>query len=101
MGFDRSGSACGNIARSDAQHGGYASGKTLHTHTGSANAHANRDAHSNTHAYGNSNGSPHLDSHTFAEPDCHAYRITDLTTTNTNIDAYTTRDNCDIGDQYS
>ena len=100
MGFDRSRSACGNLARSDAQHGGYASGKTLHPHTGSANAHANRDADPNTHAYGNSNGSPHLDSHTFAEPDCHAYRIPDLTN-NANIDAYTARDDRDIGDQYS
>ena len=100
MGLDRSGSACGNLARPYAQHGGYASGKTLHPHTGSANAHANRDAHSNAHAYSNFNGSPHLDPYTFAESDCHAYRIPDFTT-NANIDAYTTRDDRDSADQYS
>ena len=71
MGFDRSGSACGNIARSDAQHGGYASGKTLHPHTGSANAHANRDAHSN----GDSNTDPHAnsDTHANAHPNQDSY----------------------------
>ena len=62
MGFDRSGSACGNIARSDAQHGGYASGKTLHPDTGSANAHADRDAD----PHGDSNTDPHANTNTYA-----------------------------------
>ena len=71
MGFDRSGSACGNLARSDAQHDGYASGKALHPHTGSANTHANRDAHSN----GDSNTDPHAnsDTHANAHPNQDSY----------------------------
>ena len=75
MGFDRSGSACGNIARSDAQHGGYASGKALHPHTGSANAHTNRDADphgdSNTDPYANAN--PNRDSYIYTYSKRYAY----------------------------
>ena len=68
MGFDRSGSAYGNLARSYAQHDGYASGKALHPHTGSANTHANRDAHSN--------GDSNTDPHTNANPNRDSYIYT-------------------------
>ena len=98
MGFDRSGSARGNLARSDAQHGGYASRKTLHPRIGSANPHPDRDTYSNAHTDVDANWNLYHDPHTFAESNCHAYRISDINT-DTGSDDY--RGNCDIGNQYS
>ena len=89
MGFDRSGSACGNLARSDAQHGGYASRKTLHPRIGSANPHADRnpysdpnrhlyiDSYNDTHGNFYSNQHPYTDSsadiHTNTYPNWDSY----------------------------
>ena len=82
MGLDRSGSACGNLARSDTQHGGYASRKTLHPRIGSANPHADRNPYSDAHPHTNGN------------PNAHA-------NTNANIDSFTIRADYDAGDWYS
>ena len=101
MGLDRSGSACGNLARSDAQYGGYASRKTLHPRIGSANPHTDRDTYSDAHPDVDTNWNLYHDPHTFAESNCHAYKITDLTPTNANIDASTIRADHDAGDRYS
>ena len=82
MGFDRSGSTCGNLARTDAQYGGYASRKTLHPRIGSANPHADRNPYSDAHPH--ANGTPNAHANTDAKPHCDAHCTSDSTNATAN-----------------